>query len=83
MKKGESNKDRYEECKQAAEELFNSLEKQNIQMVGCGISWNDDGTDFEIGIVIHHSEKNKNHTVPTTHRTFNVTTEYADYGQFA
>jgi hypothetical protein len=77
------NQKRIDECKTAAMEIFNQLESQGIQMVGCGVGWADDDSDFVVKMMIHISEKKKGHVLPVDNKGFQIDYEYMDFPQLA
>jgi len=77
------NKKRMEKCKAAGMEIFDQLESQGIEMVGCGVGWADDGNDFIVKMWMHVNERKKGHVLPADNKGFRINYEYMDYPQLA
>lgn len=78
-----NNIQRKRDCKTAGMEVDSQLESPGIRIIGHRVDWSEDENDFIITVHVHTSERNKEHTFPTSNNGFQVVYEYMNYPEFA
>jgi hypothetical protein len=71
------NKQKMSDCKSAGMEIFSLLKSRKIKMISCGVVPTGQGKGLATEITLHISEKNKNHSLPSENKGFEIKYKYA------